>query len=92
MKRAFSIYQYAAPATLFPAGYYLWLQRLQHDHSLVLLTLSMPVLFAYVIPGLGTNWLKLWEIHPRWRVGRFRPHHGFVFGTATSLFATPGPR
>lgn len=46
----------------------------------------MPVLFAYIIPGLGTNWLNLWEFNTRLRLGKFRPHHGFVFGTATSLF------
>jgi hypothetical protein len=57
----------------------------------------LPVVFAYVVPGLGTNWLGLWEFNTRFRIGRFRPHHGFVFGTATSLFglvcipeATPG--
>jgi len=57
-----------------------------------LLILFMPgvmvtVLFAYVIPGLGTNWLKLWEFNTRLRLGRFRAQHGFVFGSATSLFA-----
>jgi hypothetical protein len=25
-------------------------------------------------------------VSTRFRVGRFRPHHGFVFGAATSLF------
>jgi len=71
---------------LFPVSYYLWWQYADHRHDVVLLALSMPVVFAYVIPGLGTNWLRLWEFNTRWRLGRFRPHHGFVFGTATSLF------
>jgi hypothetical protein len=53
----------------------------------VLLALSMPVLSAYIVPALGTNWLKLWEFDTRLRLGRFRPQHGFVFGTATSLLA-----
>ncbi|MEW5959269.1 MAG: hypothetical protein AB1801_16180 [Chloroflexota bacterium] len=48
---------------------------------------SLPVLFAYIIPGLGTNWLRLWEFNTRWRLGRFRPHHGFVFGSSISLLA-----
>src|SRR5688500_12680593 len=87
MKRVFTVYQYVVPALLFPAGYYLWLGRLENDHRAVLLTLWMPVLFAYISPRIGTNCLKLWEFHTRWRLGRFRPHHGFVFGTATSLFA-----
>lgn len=47
----------------------------------------MPILFAYIIPGLGTDWLKLWEFRTRWRLGRFRPHYGLVFGSAISLLA-----
>lgn len=92
--RFFSIYQYAAPLLLFPLSYWLWWQRCERNHACVILLLSMPVLFAYVIPGLGTNWLGLWEFHTRWRLGKFRPHHGFVFGTATSLLALlcAGPR
>ena len=83
----FQLYQYAAPLILLPISYWLWLQRYGGDHRMVLLTLSLPVVFAYVIPGLGTNWLRLWEFNTRFRLGRFRPHHGLVFGTATSLFA-----
>lgn len=82
----FRWYQFIVPLTLFPASYMLWLRRFEGDHSLVWLALSLPVVFAYVVPGLGTNWLGLWEINTRFRLGRFRPHHGFVFGTATSLF------
>ena len=37
-------------AVLFPVSYLLWLSWYDRDHKLVLLTLSMPVLFAYVIP------------------------------------------
>lgn len=87
MNKFYQIYQFAAPALLFPIGYYLWLQRFGGNHALVGLTLSLPVIFAYVIPGIGTNCLKLWEFNTCIRVGRYRPHHGFVFGTAVSLFA-----
>jgi hypothetical protein len=86
-RRFFSVYQYLVPALLFPASYVLWLRRFDGDHGLVVLALSVPVVFAYVVPGIGTNVLKLWEFRTRYRVGRFRPHHGFVFGTAASLFA-----
>ena len=85
--RLFRLYEYLAPLVLFPASYYLWLTRFDGRHDYVLLALSMPVVFAYVIPGLGTNWLKLWEFNTRLRLGRFRAQHGFVFGSATSLFA-----
>jgi hypothetical protein len=95
--RFFNIYQYVVPVVLFPISYVLWLTWYDGDHRLVLLTLSIPVVFAYVIPGLGTNWLRLWEINTSLRLGRFRPHHGFVFGTAASLVTLlclsplPGP-
>ena len=85
--RFFNIYQYLAPILLLPAGYYLWLRQFDNNHRFVLLILSMPMLFAYIIPALGTNWLKLWEFNTRPRLGKFRPHHGFVFGAATSLLA-----
>jgi hypothetical protein len=85
--RAFRLYEIAAPLVLFPASYYLWLARFDGRHDFVLLALSMPVVFAYVIPGLGTNWLELWEFNTRLKLGKFRAQHGFVFGSATSLFA-----
>ena len=84
--RFFRWYQFVVPLTLFPLSYALWLQRYDGQHALVWLALLLPVVFAYVVPGLGTNWLGLWEFNTRFRLGRFRPHHGFVFGTATSLF------
>jgi hypothetical protein len=86
MLKFFRWYQFVVPLVLFPLGYLLWLRRYEGQHSLVWLALSIPVVSAYVVPGLATNWLGLWEFNTRFRVGRFRPHHGFVFGTATSWF------
>lgn len=84
--RLLNIYQYLVPVIFFPLSYYLWWTYGANNHRFVGLMLWFPVMFAYVVPGLGTNWLKLWEFNTRWRWGKFRPHHGFVFGTATSLF------
>src|SRR5262249_10928864 len=83
----FSEYQYVVPLALFPASYWLWLRRAGSHHGLVWIALTVPVVFGYVVPALGTNWLGLWEINTRLRLGRFRPHHGFVFGTGASLLA-----
>lgn len=82
----FQLYQYVVPILLFPLSYWLWLARYDGEHKPVLLALSIPILFAYIIPGVATNWLKLWDFSTRWKLGRFRPQHGFLFGTATSLF------
>lgn len=83
----FRVYEVAAPTLLLPLSYFLWLQWYDHDHRMVALNLSMPVLWAYCIPAVGTNKLRLWEFRTRWRLGRFRLQHGFVFGAATSLIA-----
>ena len=85
--KVLTIYQFAGPLILLPTSYYLWLRWLDYDHQLVLFVLSMPILYAYIIPGLAANWLKLSEYKTRWRLGRFRPHNGFVFGSAISLLA-----
>jgi hypothetical protein len=82
----FRIYQYVVPLVLFPLSYWLWWSRYGYDHRPALFALSIPIVFSYVVPALGTNWLRIWEFNTRWRLGRFRPHHGFLFGTATSLF------
>jgi hypothetical protein len=84
--RFFRIYQYVVPLVMFPLSYWLWSCRYDHDQRLTLFALSIPVVFSYVVPALGTNWLKIWEFNTRWKIGRFRPQHGFLFGTATSLF------
>jgi hypothetical protein len=85
--RFFTVYQYVAPIAFLTLGYSLWLRRFSGDHRMVLLVLSVPVVFGYVIPALGANALKLWEIKTRFRIGRIRPHHGFVFGSAAGLIA-----
>ena len=85
--RFFRIWEIAAPAVFLPLAYFLWLRRFGGDHLLTLAAVEIPVLFAYVIPGIGTNVLGLWEVRGRWRLGKFRPHHGFVFGSAASLMA-----
>jgi hypothetical protein len=82
----FRVYQYVVPLALFPLCYWLWYTRYGGDHRLTLFALSIPIVFSYVVPALGTNWLRIWEFNTRWKLGRFRPQHGFLFGTATSLF------
>lgn len=86
MRPFFSVYQYLGPLILLPGAYRLWLDR-SDRHDFVVLVLLVPILFQYVLPAIGTNVLNLWEIDTRLRLGRFRPHHGFVFGTATAMLA-----
>ena len=87
MKRSLTIYQYVAPAILAPLTFWLWWREYAGDLRLVAIAWLIPILWAYIVPGIGTNVLKVWEFNTRLRLGRFRPHHGFVFGSATALLA-----
>jgi len=89
MRRFFHVYQFAGPAFALPVSYWCWWQAYDGSHLMAVATLAVPIVYAYVIPGLGTNWLKLWDFNTRLKIGRLRPHHGFVFGSATSLLALP---
>ena len=86
-KRVLEWYQYVAPAVLAPLSLWLWWQYYAGDTWLVLTAWLLPILYAYIVPGVGTNVLKVWEFDSGLRLGRFRPHHGFVFGSATAAIA-----
>lgn len=85
MKRTLSAYQYIAPAILTPASFLLWRRTYGGDLRLVAAAWLVPILWSYIVPGVGTNLLRVWEFNTRLRLGRFRPHHGFVFGSATAM-------
>jgi hypothetical protein len=87
MKRLLTLYQYAAPAVLAPIAFLLWRREYGGDLRLVAAAWLTPIIWAYVVPGIGTNVLKVWEFNTRLKLGRFRPHHGFVFGSATATLA-----
>lgn len=88
MKRVLTVYPYLGPLILTPlaafalvAHYGNWVQATP--------ALLVPIIHAYVVPAVGTNLLGMWEFDTRVRLGNFRPHHGFVFGSATAIIALP---
>src|SRR5215813_3932370 len=87
MRRLFETYQYVAPAVLTPLAAWLWWRHCDGNATLAAIALLVPIAHAYLVPGVGTNILKVWEFDTRLRLGRFRPHHGFVFGSATAMLA-----
>lgn len=94
MRRLLEAYQYVAPAVLTPLAAWLWWRHYEGAAGLTAIALLVPIVHAYVVPGVGTNVLKVWEFDTRLRLGRFRPHHGFVFGSATAmlgLLTVPAP-
>lgn len=80
------LYQYVAPLVLTPLSAYLWWAEYGNLPQL-LVAWGVPILWAYIVPAVGTNVCKVWEFDVRWKLGRFRPHHGFVFGSATAMIA-----
>lgn len=86
-KCAFDGYAWFVPPVLAPLSFWLWWRTFDENVWLALVAWLVPVVYAYVIPAVGTNLLKVWEFDTRLRLGRFRPHHGFVFGSATAMIA-----
>lgn len=84
-KTLFDIYQYIAPLVLTPTAFLLWKSTYADDVFLILFAVLIPILYAYVVPGIGTNVLKLWKFNAPLMLGNFRLHHGFMFGSATSV-------
>lgn len=84
MNKLLELYSYIAALILAPLSAYLWWQTYGNWHQWLVAWL-IPVLWAYIVPGVGTNICKVWEIKSRFQLGRFRLQHGFVFGSATSL-------
>lgn len=86
MTSTIRLYQYIAPAILTPFSAFLWWNE-YHDLTPFLTAWAVPIMWAYIVPAVGTNVCKVWEFDVRWKLGRFRPHHGFVFGSATAMIA-----
>jgi hypothetical protein len=86
MRPALRLYQYLGPLVLGPLSFTLW-WREYGDSRQAIAVWVLPVLWAYIVPGIGTNVCKVWEFDVAWKLGRFRPHHGFVFGSATAMLA-----
>jgi hypothetical protein len=89
MGRWLRAYPYVAPAILTPLAAWLWWRHYQGNLGLAAIAVLVPIAHAYVVPGVGTNLLRVWEFDTRLRLGRFRPHHGFVFGSATAVLVWP---
>ena len=85
MKALYHVYQFAVPLVLFPYAYWLWWERLDHDHRVTLLVMFVPVVSYYIFVIVGITKFRLWEMNTRPTIRGFRPHHGFVLGTAAAL-------
>lgn len=83
--RLLNAYAWLGPLLLTPLSLWLWWNR--QPGPLALVAWAVPIAWAYLVPAVGTNLLQVWELRGPHRWGRFRPYHGFVFGSATSLIS-----
>ena len=85
-RKLFEIYSYIAPTLLFPSALWLWYTK-TGKISTAFMIVMLPVIVSYIVPAIGTNYLKLWEFKTRFMAGKFRIQHGFLFGSASAIFA-----
>jgi hypothetical protein len=87
LSRLFTVYQILAAFVVLPGSFALWLRTLGGRYDLALAIVALPVVFGYVLPGIGTNVLGLWEFKAGIRLGRYTLLHGVMFGGASSALA-----
>lgn len=87
MKKLMFLYPYIAPLILTPLSFFLWQRTYGNNLKLTLIAWLIPICWAYIVPGVGTNICKVWEFNTQFKLGKFRPHHGFVFGSFTAFLA-----
>jgi hypothetical protein len=86
--RTLFIVDFILPLPLTALMVYLWYIR-THNWAFTLYVIILPLVFGYVVPGIGTNILKLWAFKWRFmRVGNYFIHHGFMYAPyfAISLY------
>lgn len=84
MMKSFRLYEVLGPLLCVPLALAAW-RAMSEGWSIPLLAVAVPILHAYVVPGIGAGRLNMWRINSPLAPHGFRWHHGFVFGGATAL-------
>ncbi len=53
--------------------------------AFTILVLGLPFVFGYLVPGIGTNVLKMWRFRDSWVIGNYFIHHGFIYASTMGL-------
>lgn len=85
LKRFMFFFDYVLPFPLFVLMFYLWYLRAGHNPLFACYVLVLPLLFGYIVPGVGTNILKLWRFTGKWMIGSYYWHHGFIYAGPLAL-------
>ncbi len=95
MKYILTFWIYYLPIPLFFLLGWGWYSRTQ-SLRFTLFTLLLPLLYGYLVPGIGTNVLKKWRFNGKFLLGAFFWHHGFKYSSNINLlffliFTDAGP-
>ena len=77
------VYNYVYPFIGLPL--LLWLWTRDENAAFAGLVMGLPFVFGYLVPGIGTNILKLWRFRGHWVVGDYFIHHGFIYAATMGL-------
>lgn len=77
----FQVYVLPIPVTLVMA--WVWL-RWSGSSTFAWYATLLPILYGYVVPGIGTNILKKWRFRGPGLVGNYFIHHGFIWAANLS--------
>jgi hypothetical protein len=77
------LYGKVYPFIGFPLMAWLWYQK--YGVAFSALVMGLPLLFGYIVPGIGTNVLKMWRFRDSWVIGDYYIHHGFIYASGMSL-------
>lgn len=78
------VYNKILPFVVFPAMAWLW--ATQTNLAFAAFVMGLPLLYGYIVPGIGTNVIKLWRFFDQkpWMLGNYFIHHGFIYSAALS--------
>jgi hypothetical protein len=74
---------YIYPFLGFPIFLWLWVR--DGSPAFAALVMGLPLVFGYVIPGIGTNILKMWRFHGPWLIGNYFIHQGFIYSATFGM-------
>ena len=77
------ISNYIYPFLGFPIFLWLWVR--DGSPAFAALVMGLPLVFGYLIPGIGTNVLNLWRFHGPWLAGKYFIHHGFIYAAVFGM-------
>jgi hypothetical protein len=85
LKNFLTVWVYIVPLPLFAAFFFYWKSHF-NSYQLSLYLLVAPLLYGYIVPGIGTNVMKKWKFHGPFKLGNFYAHHGFKYSANMNLW------